>query len=84
MGIKYRNQQETKDLLANKINELSLSPKEIKIVKYRFYDFSALKKWRSLAEVGIKFNLTRERIRQIEEKAISLINKKSFNNKYDY
>jgi len=57
------------DLMENEISQLN-SEKIIKVLNFRF-----LKKKRlTLEEVGIRFDVTRERIRQIESKGLSKIN----------
>lgn len=59
-----------KKSLRQDINEAldSLTPKESQIIEYRFGLND--KKPLSLKEIGLKFKLTKERIRQIEKKAI--------------
>ncbi|HMV15535.1 MAG: sigma-70 family RNA polymerase sigma factor [Chitinophagales bacterium] len=47
----------------------SLSDREIEIVKY-YYGLNEFNQSYSLDEIGIKMNLTRERVRQLKDKAI--------------
>ncbi len=54
--------------LANQVLQ-TLSPREEKVIKLRF-GLSGTGEERTLEEVGQKFNVTRERIRQIEAKAL--------------
>ena len=62
-------------LLREKINEIlgDLSPREQEILKLRFGLDDSIT--HTLEEVGKKFNVTRERIRQIEAKALEKIKK---------
>lgn len=62
-------------LLREKINEIltDLSPREQEILKLRFGLDDGIT--HTLEEVGKKFNVTRERIRQIEAKALEKIKK---------
>src|SRR3989338_5984521 len=62
--------QATQALLKDHIREVlgSLSPREAKVLEYRFGLEDG--KQRTLEEVGREFGVTRERIRQIETKAI--------------
>jgi RNA polymerase primary sigma factor len=64
-----------KVLLREKINEIltDLSPREQEILKLRFGLDDGVT--HTLEEVGKKFNVTRERIRQIEAKALEKIKK---------
>jgi len=63
--------------LKNDINEIltDLSFKESEIIQYRFGLNG--KKQMSLKEIGDKFNLTKERIRQIEKKALKRLQQPS-------
>ena len=63
----------TRDALLQ-IIETILSPREEKVIKLR-YGFETGNHM-TLAEVGKRFGVTRERIRQIEDKALSKIKKK--------
>ncbi len=62
-------------LLKDKINEIltDLTPREQEILKLRFGLIDGIT--HTLEEVGKKFNVTRERIRQIEAKALEKIKK---------
>ncbi|MEK7482096.1 MAG: sigma-70 family RNA polymerase sigma factor [Patescibacteria group bacterium] len=62
-------------LLKDKINEIltDLAPREQEILKLRFGLIDGVT--HTLEEVGKKFNVTRERIRQIEAKALEKIKK---------
>jgi len=62
-------------LLKDKINEIltDLTPREQEILKLRFGLTDGIT--HTLEEVGKKFNVTRERIRQIEAKALEKIKK---------
>ena len=62
-------------LLKDKINEIltDLTPREQEILKLRFGLIDGVT--HTLEEVGKKFNVTRERIRQIEAKALEKIKK---------
>lgn len=63
----------TKELLLQIIKTI-LSPKEEKVIKLR-YGFETGNSM-TLAEVGKVFNVTRERIRQVEKRALEKIRKK--------
>ena len=63
----------TKELLLQIIKTI-LSPKEEKIIKLR-YGFETGSSM-TLAEVGKKYGITRERIRQVEKQALEKIRKK--------
>jgi len=63
-------EQVSRKLLSARINEVlnTISPREQKVIRLRFaFDDG---RSRTTKEVGEKFNVTRERIRQIEEKAL--------------
>jgi RNA polymerase primary sigma factor len=55
-----------KELLMNIIGELPYKEQQIIIMHYGLNDTPKC----TLEEIGVKFNLTRERIRQIEAKAL--------------
>lgn len=72
-------------LLKNKLGEImsDLSPREQEILKMRFGLEDSIT--HTLEEVGKKFNVTRERIRQIEAKALEKIRKhKKFDELEEY
>lgn len=51
-----------------------LTPKEQKVIRFRWGFYYPKKRGKTLEETGKKFGVTRERIRQIEGKAIKRIN----------
>ncbi len=70
--------EEFRDVLDNKT---SLTQKELDVIKYRFgfYD----DKTYTLEEVGKKYNITRERVRQIESKAMRKLRHSTEIQKFD-
>lgn len=70
---RYKNPQEVAEMdeLKREINALlaTLSPKEAEVIERRFGLNG--KEAMSLKEIGERFNLTKERIRQIEKKALT-------------
>ena len=77
------SQQVAQKLLANQIEEIlnDLSPKERRILKMRFGLGDGITY--TLEEVGKEFGVTRERIRQIEAKAIEKIREHEKTHKLD-
>lgn len=65
--MKEAEDEDTKRTL-NKYLDKWLKPREIIVIKLRYGLVDGVP--RSLAEIGRKFNLSRERVRQIEEKAL--------------
>lgn len=57
-------------------NEDILTPRERKILLYRFFGIKEIKA-HTLEEVGREFDVTRERIRQIEAKALDKLDRLS-------
>lgn len=78
--IDILNDSELMSMFIDKIKKI-LEPREFNIILLRtgLYDG---REW-TLQEVGDKFNLTRERIRQIQKKAIAKINKKKVLQEFD-
>ena len=71
--MKEAEDEDTKRTL-NKYLDKWLKPREIIVIKLRYGLVDGIP--RSLAEIGREFNLTRERIRQIEEKALDRLRKR--------
>ncbi|HEB13353.1 MAG TPA: hypothetical protein ENI13_00050 [candidate division CPR3 bacterium] len=69
LNLKELSKQELKMLL----NELPLSERELLFIRFRWAIISDSKK--SLEETGKAFGVSRERVRQVEEKVVALINK---------
>jgi len=64
------NTQELKDYLYEKIKELKPRDRDI------MYELFFCNKEQSMKDVGVKFNITRERVRQIVEKCLKKLKKK--------
>ena len=58
------------------IMDKALSPREVKVLKMRFGWYDGIR--RTLEEIGDEFNVTRERIRQIQTKALNKLNKECY------
>ena len=68
-GLQFKGMTEDKDLTQTIEKVLdTLSPREAEVINLYFGLYQ--KKALTLEEIGLRFNLSRERVRQIKEKAI--------------
>lgn len=75
----YVSEREMFQLIENSLDSLSLRGKDVIMLRFGLESNPEM----TLNEIGEKFGVTRERIRQIEEKSLSKL-RKNFKNKFAY